>query len=153
MLPYWISMPNIVTAQEVAELEQMVSDTNDFCAYPTKGGAYDGNLCWDMDIDKFNRFELNSYTMFVHQPAHTHVIPHVDNDRWNRNTVLLVPLFWHGEYAPCEFTDGVTVTHETPVLMNTQLEHRVNNNAYDRYNFQICFAEPIEEVHECLIHT
>ena len=90
--------------------------------------------------------------MFVHQPMGKQVIPHIDNDRWDRNTVLLVPLFWHKDYAPCEYTDGPKITHETPVLMNTQLEHFVNNSEHVRYNFQICFAEPIEEVYECLTH-
>ena len=32
------------------------------------------------------------------------------------------------------------------------LEHFVNNTEHVRYNFQICFAEPIEEVYECLTH-
>lgn len=153
MLPWWIQMPNIISQEEISELEQMVLDNDGFQAYPTRSGDYDGNLCWDMNIEKFNRFDLDSYTMFVHQPANAKVVPHTDNTRWNRNTVLLVPLFWHKDYAECVFTGGDTVTHEVPVLMNTQLEHYVNNNEHDRYNFQICFAEPIVEVYECLTRT
>lgn len=153
MLPYWISVPDILGTNEVKELEQLVLEKEQFQSYETKGGAYDGNLCWDMNIDKFNRFDLDTYTMFVHQPPNVDVIPHVDNNRWRRNTVLLVPLFWHKDYATCEYTDGPVVTHCTQVLMNTQLEHRVNNNEHARYNFQICFAEPIEEVYKCLTQT
>tara|TARA_B100000035_G_scaffold248504_1_gene217268 strand:- start:325 stop:789 length:465 start_codon:yes stop_codon:yes gene_type:complete len=153
MLPYWMPMPSIISDSEVKELERLVLDGHhNFIPYPTKNGNYDGNLCWDNNIEKYNRFPLKSYTMFVHQPIGKQVIPHVDNDRWDRNTVLLVPLFWHEEYAPCEYTDGPKITHESPVLMNTQKEHFVNNSEHVRYNFQICFAEPIEEVYECLTH-
>jgi len=153
MLPYWTSMPNLISSEEIRELENMVlSNKDSFISYPTKNGNYDGNLCWDNDIEKYNRYPLNSYTMFVHQPKNVKVIPHVDNDKWGRNTVLLVPLFWHKNYANCYYTDGPTVHHESVILMNTQLEHYINNNEFDRYNFQICFAEPIEEVYECLTH-
>jgi len=151
MLPYWISVPNIISAEEIKELE-LLTEWSEFMAYPTKGGAYDGNLCWDNNIEKYNRFPLKSYTMFVRQNPGEKVIPHIDNDKWDRNTVLIVPLHWHKDYANCEFVDGPIVTHETPVLMNTQKEHFVNNNDHIRTNFQICFAEPIEEVYECLTH-
>jgi len=151
MLPYWISMPNVISAEEIKELELLTEQSN-FIAYPTKGGAYDGNLCWDNNIEKYNKFPLKSYTMFVRQLPRSKVIPHTDNDKWNRNTVLIVPLNWHKDYANCEFIDGPIVTHETPVLMNTQKEHFVNNNNHVRTNFQICFAEPIEEVYKCLTH-
>ena len=83
-------------------------------------------------------------------PSNTKVIAHTDNTKWKRNTVLIVPLLWHKNYAPCYFTDGAIVQMSTPYLFNTQLEHYINNNKHERYNFQICFEEPIEEVAKCL---
>ena len=131
MIPYFVPV-DFISKEDVEFLENLVqSDEANFIAYDTISGQRDGNLCWDLNLDYFNRFNLNSYTFFVHQEPYTKVISHVDNPKWKRNTVLIV-----------EF--------RTPYLFNTQLPHYVNNNEYPRYNFQICFEEPIEEVAKCL---
>ena len=153
MLPYFIEMPHLITAEEIAELEGMI-EHSDFISYDTISGKKDGNLCWDMNIEKFNRFELKSYTFFVHQEPHTSVVEHTDNPKWKRNTTLIVPLFWSDDYAPCKFVhgfvDGPSVCTPTPYLFNTQKPHYINNNHKARYNFQICFEEEIEDVYRRL---
>lgn len=156
MLPYFVQIPNVITAEEIQYLESflhdsMQNDSANFISYDTISGKKDGNLCWDYNIELFNRFPLQSYNFFVKQKANTKVQKHKDNPKWKRNTVLIVPLFWHKNYAACVFSNGIIVTHENPIIMNTQFEHYVNNNDNDRYNFQICFEEPIEKVYECLI--
>lgn len=151
MLPYFVPI-DFISKEDVEFLENLVQQSNeaDFVAYDTISGQRDGNLCWDLNLDYFNRFNLNSYTFFVHQEPYTKVISHTDNPKWKRNTVLIVPLLWHRNYAPCHFENGPMVEFRTPYLFNTQLPHYVNNNEYPRYNFQICFEEPIEEVAKCL---
>jgi len=150
MLPYFTPV-DFISKEDVEFLENLVqSDEAKFVAYDTVNGQKDGNLCWDLNLDYFNRFNLNSYTFFVHQPAFTNVITHIDNPKWKRNTVLIVPLLWHNNYSPCYFEEGPVVEFRTPYLFNTQLPHYINNNEYPRYNFQICFKEPIEEVNKCL---
>ena len=149
MLPYYHPV-DFITKAEIQHLESLIPH-GDFIDYDTISGSRDGNLCWDNNIQEFNKFNLKSYTFFVYQPATTKVIAHTDNTKWKRNTVLIVPLLWHKNYAPCYFTDGTIVQMNTPYLFNTQLEHYINNNKHDRYNFQICFEEPIEEVAKCLI--
>ena len=149
MLPYFIEMPNLITAEEITELEGMI-EHSDFIAYDTISGKKDGNLCWDMNIEKFNRFELKSYTFFVHQEPHALVVPHTDNPKWKRNTTLIVPLFWSHDYVPCTFVHGPSVSTATPYLFNTQQSHYINNNHKPRYNFQICFEEEIEDVYRRL---
>ena len=148
MLPYFIEV-DLITQEEIAELEDML-DNSDFIAYDTISGKNDGNLCWDMNIEKFNRFELDSYTFFVSQPPNTKVIPHTDNPRWKRNTTLIIPLHWSEDYVPCHFVDGPSVHTSTPYLFNTQKEHYINNNNRHRCNFQICFEESIEDVYRRL---
>jgi len=151
MLPYFLPMSDLITPEEICYLESLIeNNTTDFVAYNTVSGKKDGNLCWDYNIEDFNCFNLKSYNFFIKQTANIKVKSHIDNPKWKRNTVLIVPLFWHNGYAPAYFADGVKVTHETPILFNTQIEHYVNNNNNDRYNFQICFEESIEEVAECL---
>lgn len=151
MLPYFLPVDNLISQEEVSYLENIItSKESNFVAYDTVSGKKDGNLCWDYNLEEFNCFNLNSYNFFIMQQANTEVLAHIDNPRWKRNTVLIVPLFWHKDYAPAYFVDGIKVTHETPILFNTQIEHYVNNNNNNRYNFQICFEESIEEVAECL---
>lgn len=150
MLPYFVPI-DFISKEDVEFLEKLVqSDEANFISYETISGQRDGNLCWDLNLDYFNRFNLKSYTFFVHQEPYTKVIKHTDNPKWKRNTVLIVPLLWHRNYAPCYFEDGPIVEFRTPYLFNTQLPHYINNNEYPRYNFQICFEEPIEEVAKCL---
>jgi len=150
MIPYFIPI-DLIPHEDVVFLEKLVESNNtNFIAYDTISGNKDGNLCWNLNLDSFNRFPLNSYTFFVHQEPFTQVVAHVDNPKWKRNTVLIVPLLWHNNYAPCHFVDGPVVEFRTPYLFNTQLPHYVNNNEYPRYNFQICFEEPIEKVYKCL---
>ena len=150
MIPYFVPV-NFISKEDVEFLENLVkSNEADFIAYDTISGQLDGNLCWDLNLDYFNRFNLKSYTFFVHQEPYTKVVSHVDNPKWKRNTVLIVPLLWHNGYAPCHFENGPVVEFRTPYLFNTQLPHYINNNEYPRYNFQICFEEPIEEVAKCL---
>jgi hypothetical protein len=158
MLPYYTSAEKFITKEDVVFLEHFLLDSinnsrTDFVAYDTISGNKDGNLCWDCNIEKFNKFNFNSYNFFIKQEPNTKVKKHIDNPKWKRNTVILIPLFWHQDYAPAYYIDGVKVTHETPIFFNTQLEHYVNNNDYNRYNFQICFEEPIEEVVDCLTLT
>ena len=151
MLPYFLPVKNLITTEEVRYLENIVDNSKtDFVAYDTVKGKKDGNLCWDNNLEEFNFFNLSSYNFFIKQTANTKVKAHKDNPKWKRNTVLIVPLFWHEDYAPAYFIDNIKVTHKTPILFNTQLEHYVDNNNNDRYNFQICFEESIEEVAECL---
>lgn len=150
MIPYYAST-DLITNSEISYLEKLaLSLRANFKKYDTISGKKDGNLCWDIDIEKFNKFNLKSYTFFVHQKPFTNVISHIDNPKWKRNTVLIIPLFWSEKYAPCYFNDGVKVHQQTPYLFNTQLPHYVNNNEYPRYNFQICFEESIEKVVKCL---
>ena len=148
MIPYFAST-DLISKQETEYLESLLPQ-GDFVEYDTISGSRDGNLCWDKNINEFNKFNLKSYTFFVHQPGYTKVTAHVDNTKWKRNTVLIVPLHYHKHYAPCYFTTGPQIHLSTPYLFNTQLEHYINNNNHDRYNFQICFEEPIEEVAKCL---
>lgn len=148
MLPYYIEV-DFITKKEIKELEDMIVQSN-FIAYDSVSGKKDGNLCWDMNIEKFNKFNLNSYTFFVAQDPNVNVIPHTDNPRWDRNTTLIVPLFWDETYAPCHFVNGPSIHTSTPYLFNTQLEHYINNNNRHRCNFQICFKESIEDVHRRL---
>jgi hypothetical protein len=150
MMPYFFPV-DLISKEDVSFLEGLCkSPEANFIAYDTISGKKDGNLCWDINLDYFNRFNVDSYTFFVHQEPFSKIVSHTDNPKWKRNTVLIVPLFWHEEYAPCYFEDGPMIKYGMPYLFNTQLEHYVNNNEYPRYNFQICFAEPIEEVYECL---
>lgn len=152
MIPFYATT-DLISLEDVNFLENLCKSSEaNFIEYDTVSGKKDGNLCWDMDLPYFKRFNYECYTMFVHQPANANVVAHVDNPKWKRNTVLIVPLFWHKDYAPCHFIDGPTVTHEKPILFNTQLPHYINNNEYPRYNFQICFEQPIEELVECLIN-
>ena len=152
MLPYF-EKSNLISNEDVKFLENLCKSSEaNFVAYDTVSGKRDGNLCWDMDLAYFKRFNYKCYTMFVHQEPNAKVVEHKDNTKWKRNTVLIVPLFWHEDYAPCYFTDGTKVTHESPILFNTQIPHYINNNEHPRYNFQICFAEPIEELQKCLIN-
>lgn len=149
MLPYFVPT-DLITKHEISYLESQITPDAQFIAYDTVSGKKDGNLCWDNNIELFNCFNLSSYNFFVHQQPHTDVTPHIDNPKWKRNTVLLVPLFYTNAYAPCYFKNGPKVTHETPILFNTQIEHYIHNNEHARYNFQICFEESIEEVAKCL---
>ena len=150
MIPYFVPV-DFISKEDVTFLENLVqSEEADFKSYDTISGKKDGNLCWDINLDYFNRFNLKSYTFFVHQEPYTEVISHVDNPKWKRNTALIVPLLWHRNYAPCYFEDGPVVEFRTPYLFNTQLPHSINNNEYPRYNFQICFEESIEKVAKCL---
>tara|TARA_B100001057_G_scaffold484890_1_gene563694 strand:+ start:4286 stop:4747 length:462 start_codon:yes stop_codon:yes gene_type:complete len=151
MIPYFVPV-DYISKEDVQFLENLVQSSEaDFKAYDTVSGNKDGNLCWDINLDYFNRFNLNSYTFFVHQEPFSKVVSHTDNPKWKRNTVLIIPLLWHRNYAPCYFEDGPVIEFRTPYLFNTQLPHYVNNNEYPRYNFQICFEEPLEEVEKCLI--
>lgn len=150
MIPYFVPV-DFISKEDVTFLENLVqSEEADFKSYDTISGKKDGNLCWDINLDYFNRFNLKSYTFFVHQEPYTKVISHVDNPKWKRNTALIVPLLWHRNYAPCYFEDGPVVEFIAPYLFNTQLPHYINNNEYPRYNFQICFEESIEKVAKCL---
>lgn len=151
MIPYYKPNINFISFDDIKFLEDLLSSPHtDFKSYNTISGKTDGNLCWDLNLDRFNRFNFSSYTFFVHQSPFTKVISHTDNPKWKRNTVLIVPLFWHNQYAPCHFVDGPCIKCKSPYLFNTQLPHYINNNKYPRYNFQICFKESIEEVAECL---
>ena len=128
MLPYF-EKTNLISNEDVKFLENLCKSSEaNFVAYDTVSGKRDGNLCWDMDLAYFKRFNYKCYTMFVHQEPNAKVVEHKDNTKWKRNTVLIVPLFWHEDYAPCYFTDGTKVTHESPILFNTQIPHYINNN-------------------------
>ncbi len=104
MLPYF-EKTNLISNEDVKFLENLCKSSEaNFVAYDTVSGKRDGNLCWDMDLAYFKRFNYKCYTMFVHQEPNAKVVEHKDNTKWKRNTVLIVPLFWHEDYAPCYFT-------------------------------------------------
>lgn len=73
---------------------------------------------------------------------------HRDEDVENRRTCIMYPLFpAPGLYASTYFLDSSVIEcsypNGHPILANTQVLHRMQNNQFDRINLQISFHEDI----------
>ena len=88
MLPYF-EKTNLISNEDVKFLENLCKSSEaNFVAYDTVSGKRDGNLCWDMDLAYFKRFNYKCYTMFVHQEPNAKVVEHKDNTKWKRNNLV-----------------------------------------------------------------
>lgn len=86
--------------------------------------------------------------LFIKFHAHTIIETHID-DHKGRSTVIAFPLSpdWP-HFAPITYNGVDTHYTEQPLVLNTQVEHSVTNNNYDRYSYQLCFGESIDKIIE-----
>ena len=92
--------------------------------------------------------------VYLHFEPNKKIPPHVD-DSLKRTSCITWALFPDIEnFAPVIFydengneKDKVYYTNK-PLILNTRYRHGVQNNNSDRYSFQLCLNNPIEELVE-----
>lgn len=105
----------------------------------------------DWDPEKVPNFINLPYSMLLLKiHANDHMKPHTDGMVNPRRTVWSFPL--SGEYAPVRFYDNFDEEcvdeYTGQMLLNTANIHEVENGNEVRYNLQITFEYPIDEVLE-----
>lgn len=117
----------------------------DLQQYGIKEGSLKLNICRKM-CDIFNEDIKIKTVGFVKIKSNKIVPKHVDN-KYNRSTVFCVPLIPKFEnYQPPTFYNFTFSWQNYPFFMPTEMPHSVENNKYNRINFQIGFGYPIEEL-------
>jgi len=90
--------------------------------------------------------------VFIKFPAYSNIEPHID-DNIQRSSCVTWAL--HPDlqnFAPVNFHDINKEIVETvfydkfPIILNTRAIHSVQNNNFDRYTFQLCFSNSIDEL-------
>ena len=86
--------------------------------------------------------------LFIKFHANAVIETHID-DHKGRSTVIAFPLSpeWP-HFAPITYNGVDTHYKERPLVLNTQIEHSVTNNNYDRYSYQLCFGDTIDKIIE-----
>jgi hypothetical protein len=86
---------------------------------------------------------INLY-MFVKFSPDTMIDSHTDDSLIRRSclTWALAPSL--NNFAPVYYGEEKTYYSERPLILNTQSTHKMINNSFERYSFQLCFSEEIE---------
>lgn len=121
---------------------------------------FDATIC-DLIPEDMRRLQALSPLPFtpalIYCRSHAHVGIHVDGIHWLRQCTIATPLYPKEGYADTVFypdmqapADYVLRWKRIPVLMNIQRPHSVDNNAAPRFNFQLAFGAPFDEVRRLL---
>lgn len=104
-------------------------------------------------FDKYYGLNINPElkyggALFIKFHARAIIETHID-DHKGRSTVIAFPLSpnWP-HFAPITYNGENIHYTQQPLALNTQVEHSVTNNNYDRYSYQLCFANTIDEIKE-----
>tara|TARA_B100000508_G_C11460980_1_gene279242 strand:- start:781 stop:1314 length:534 start_codon:yes stop_codon:yes gene_type:complete len=117
----------------------------DLQQYGIKEGSLKLDICQKV-CNLFNEDIKIKTVGFVKIEANKIIPKHVDN-KFNRSTVFSIPLIPDFEnYKPPTFYDFTVLWENKPFFMPTEKEHSVENNNFDRINFQIGFGYPIEKM-------
>ena len=118
--------------------------------------VYDANMIkYDIvtQIEKLLHPDLCfSHSAFLKFPKNKGIDPHIDLNL-KRQTCLVWALHPNlDNFAPVTFYDNdlqpfKVFYRKTPMLLNTQKKHSVENTNFDRYSFQICFNEHIDQIY------
>lgn len=92
-----------------------------------------------------------NFSVVTHAPGEA-CLPHVDSYKQeiNRHCTIIFPLTPQKEnYAPTLINPGaIAVPYSDSYLLNTDVEHYVENNEHWRINLQLWFTETFDEIAE-----
>jgi hypothetical protein len=167
MLPYYLDLNKRIISDELSNtlLEIANRHIDDFIEYKGQNnGELDGNssLSSFRRPDLFNHFEilkikksciLKFYPVFIMHKPNTVVKRHKDDPN-HRNSVIITPLFPKANYVPTRFweedkNEPVAICrfeNFNSALLNTQMQHDLENIDSYRINLQFCFDESFDVV-------
>lgn len=162
MLPYFYKLDKRLISKETSDflIKFVLENINKFIknipdsGFPEGNNHYFGKELLDIkEIQKLkNSCSINFYPVIYLQKPNDIVIPHIDNKKYRRSTLIhpLYPLenysptyFWGNDANPvavCEFNDRL------PAFLNVDKYHSLKNNNTYRFNLQFSFQENFDTV-------
>lgn len=101
--------------------------------------------------DVVSRYKIKPQTVSIMRiKSGDEIVPHKDNPKYNRNTIIVYPLAFNPEdYAPCNVykPQRIDIGYRPCYAFDTRTEHGVvNDTQKHRYQLQLWYPHPIEEL-------
>ncbi len=109
--------------------------------------------CEDDEIKQLMRKLINkdieiNLCIFVKFMPNAMIEDHIDDSLLRRSCITWALAPSLDKFAPVSYGNQKTYYTAKPLILNTQSEHRMDNNQFERYSFQLCLSEDISVLAE-----